>query len=75
MIFEHEVTACPETDGLIHELLGTTGDPPRYSRDAATAKNLAKGIGLEIIPMHEPSHSHFIAAWWGVLPETEPLAT
>lgn len=72
MVFEHEVRACRETDKLIHELLGKVGEPPPYSTDKATAKALAKKVGLAVMPMFEPNYTHFFDSL-GILPEEPPL--
>jgi hypothetical protein len=72
VLFEHEVMVCQETNVLVHDLLDRTGEPLPYSSDEEAAMALAKEVAVQVLPRHEPNHTHYFDSL-GVLPEDPPI--
>ena len=58
-MFDCEMMAGAKTDTLIHELLCRVDRIIHYSSDKLGAKALAKEVGFEVTPMHQPNHALF----------------
>lgn len=63
---------CRETDALVHDMLGRTGEPLPYSSDEEAAMALAKEIAVQVLLRHEPNHTHYFDSLGDLTPLEGP---